>query len=239
MGCNTLCSECLDGSSTNCLKCAPQIYQLDKICYNNFCPPFYLKNSQTYTCDKCQEPCVECEDSVNICKTCIANFYLQRKMCVYDCGDGEYKAVSQIGIRYCADCPTGCDKCTANELSKCTKCTLGGPYYLDTIDNGGCVEPDFCPETSVENPENQECTSCDKLMSDCDTCDAVDVCTKCKNSKYLDTAKHVCVTTCPPKTYGEYTFVCMPCKAGCETCTNSTYDNCTSCYGTYYFDDLN
>eukprot|EP00930_Biecheleria_cincta_P069288 TRINITY_DN57040_c0_g1_i1.p1 TRINITY_DN57040_c0_g1~~TRINITY_DN57040_c0_g1_i1.p1 ORF type:complete len:3579 (-),score=472.83 TRINITY_DN57040_c0_g1_i1:116-10780(-) len=237
--CHESCTECT--SATVCTACKPlKFLNPDDSCKDD-CQEGYHKEGgkdEGGVCKKCVEPCIKCPNS-RVCQKCAApSFLTAQKTCVTDCPMKTYAAEAD---RTCKSCDEKVFECTAQTPTgktavaskvwsiKCRK----GKYFYDYSCMSTCPAGTYPKKGEVQDKYPEDglvggtCAAC---PTDCSMCTSPDVCTECRNSKYLDTEAN-CIDACPTGWYGEGEGVtgrvCKKCQGDCETCTSA--DVCTKC----------
>ena len=191
---DNLCSKCEQSGSHKCTECVPN-YFLDKS--SNKCTPCH---SSCGTCSGPEETqCLTCKEGYlqinNLCKSCGDNCLVcQDEKNCKTCKDHFFPDSSN----QCQKCDDTCQTCHGTSPNDCDDCIDG--YFKSN---------NLCRQC---NPNCEQCVG------------ERDHCTQCKDGRYLDEDKHVCVD-CDAK--------CKTCKkqGECETCADGYYrdTDCEKC----------
>lgn len=240
--CDPSCTECT--SATVCQACQPLKFLNPNDTCEDDCEVGYYKHGgkdEGGICKKCIHPCLKCS-SDKVCSACAApTFLTSKKTCVEECPRKTYGDDSQAD-RTCKPCDAKVFSCTVEtpegktaEQSKVWPLSCRKGHYL--LHDSACEVS--CPlgtypekgEMMDEFPEDGLVGgTCNKCPDDCNACLSPEICTECRNSKYLDPDAN-CTDACPKGWYGEGEAatgrVCKKCQGDCETCTSATV--CTKC----------
>ena len=74
--CNSLCKTCQGGGSIDCLSCYQNTYLLNGQCLNQ-CPNDMYEDSNSLTCENCDNTCLTCNISSTNCTSCASPNFLQ------------------------------------------------------------------------------------------------------------------------------------------------------------------
>lgn len=148
--CTSPCATC--SSSMICLSCIASYFLYLGTC-NTSCPIGYV--GVISSCQPCATGCKTCQNTVNYCTACQANYYLMvsASECIQTCPTGLF-ADATSGT--CIGCSSPCLTCSGS-TSNCTSCTSGYVYQ------GTCVST--CP--SATYLFNSQCQSCPTGCSSC------------------------------------------------------------------------
>ena len=110
--CHFACSNCADGTDTQCSACNPG---------------YFLQGS---TCTACHSACSACTGSFNTqCSACKINYYLQPApsdtTCDSTCPDGYW---GDDATQSCQVCHSFCSECSGPNSNECSACKSG--YFL-------------------------------------------------------------------------------------------------------------
>ena len=95
------------------------------------CPSNKYGNSQTNTCELCDEGCLSCFGPIdNNCNSCKKNTYLDglKNTCVALCPDKYYEEAKN---NKCELCFSDCIKCDNNNKNACLSCIPGKFLFKD------------------------------------------------------------------------------------------------------------
>ncbi|KAL4476576.1 hypothetical protein ABPG74_010309 [Tetrahymena malaccensis] len=247
-----ICNKCQSGYfefKGKCQeKCEKPLLQFNNQCFES-CPEGYSKDSDSYSCIKCQENCIECNKNLE-CFKCKTDFLLQQKACVTECSKGFKENKSNHECEQITNCPQGnyleqatktCQKCSPNCLDcfdsydACTSCKNG---FILIKDSQQCV--DKCPKNMYQS--GQLCLKCPE---NCRNCDSSGNCQICDDGHYqyqgrcLDQCKvplifkgQDCVEKCPEGfQHNKQKNECAQCKQNCLDCDQNS--QCTRCKSDY------
>ncbi|EWS75215.1 leishmanolysin family protein (macronuclear) [Tetrahymena thermophila SB210] len=265
--CQAPCLTC-QNLSTQCLSCIDSKYTYDsttntcksichascKTCTNpddaNACSSCFdgsfLNGS---TCQQCQAPCQNCQNTGSNCLSCIAGYQfkssntceiicssscqscskpLDDKSCT-SCSDGYFLSGTQ-----CLPCQAPCQNCV-DSANKCLSC-ISQTDYKFVVSNNSCQM--ICDSTckTCSEPNNplkcQDCLDgsyllngeCKKCTSPCGNCQtSPSKCFSCISSDYTLNASS---NTCEPV-----------CDSSCKLCSSpKDSSKCTTCQDGFYFD---
>jgi hypothetical protein len=236
--CAATCLTCA-ALSSNCTACntssaypALNLTNSTGICLSA-CPLYYYLSAsatppQCTLCDQTTYHCSTCS-AVNVCLSCVANFYLSSGTCTASCPPNT--AIPNSGTWKCDLCSTQCATCVGT-INNCSSCSASAASY-----NGQCLS--VCPAPLVVN--SGTCANCDPS---CRTCSLTSTnCTACNITSalpYLSTTNASvgsCLQTCPYSYYGDLTdglcLSCVPLGIGCTNCSSPT--SCYSCSTAYIY----
>ncbi|KAF3848600.1 hypothetical protein F7725_015097 [Dissostichus mawsoni] len=226
-------------------------------------------------CAACDATCLRCTGPrTDDCISCSAARALEEGRCVVQCAKGKYrsgvavtcvttpappvwrrghKTAPPVTLAFfhseisCESCSTHCLLCSSS--TRCLHCDTS--YY---VSDGACSKPE-CGEGEVEDPDYDECMSCeegcnnfqdgcykncpaktysvDAEMScvpceeNCVSCDEHE-CYWCETDLFL--SEGICVPECPDGSYGdEDTNDCEECDPACASCVGPEENDCLSC----------
>ncbi len=238
LSCATTCLTC-SILSTNCTSCNtssanPALNLTNSIgtCLSA-CPIYYYLSSiatppQCVPCDQVTYHCSICT-AINLCSTCIANYFLYNNTCSNSCPLNT--TIANNGTWTCDPCSSQCATCMGT-LSNCTTCSATSAKY-----NGQCLST--CPYPLVI-----KAGTCDYCDSYCKICSIVSSnCTACYTTSSLpylsttNTSIGTCLNSCPYSYYGDLTngacVSCSPLNIGCTNCSSPT--TCYTCDSGYIF----
>ena len=232
LACAATCLTC-SLSASNCTSCNTSSANPALNISNNLgsclsaCPLyFYLSLAATppqcVLCDNTTYFCSTCS-AIDVCTTCIANYYLYVNSCVPTCP--ATLTIANPGTWQCDNCSTECATCQGL-ISNCTTCAAASAFY-----NGACVTS--CPFPLVISAGS--CVSCD---ASCKTCSNITTnCTACFTNSSLpylivtSTFDGSCTNNCPSSYYGDLAnglcVLCSTLNIGCSNCASQT--TCNSC----------
>ncbi|ELP91498.1 protein kinase domain containing protein, partial [Entamoeba invadens IP1] len=182
--------------------------------YNQFgcyeCASSYYYNSQTYTCENCDEKCQTCVSKSSQCLSCNASTFLYNSSCLsienlshnceqfahsggcVKCKDGYYR----YGLQ-CFSCNIKCSTCLNG-----VNCLSCNSTNYKTI-KGDCIPQDLILNCETEVTQNgcSRCqigfytinsNECEKCDDNCYSCSSKHICTSCLSSQILS-ANNSCV----------------------------------------------
>ncbi|KPP76934.1 hypothetical protein Z043_103678, partial [Scleropages formosus] len=205
-------------------------------CYKN-CPEKTYSDEDSMTCNKCDDNCVNCDDSG--CYWCEDDFFLSDDRCVQKCEEGFY---GDKESQTCEPCHRDCKTCEGPDFDDCDSCEedaqLRGGECV--VAQKSCAENAFlngwfltlqqrcrktCPEGSFANRTRGHCEDC---LPGCALCHDGTLCLRCKtdteNPLFLQDGQ--CVTRCE-RGYAEE-GTCRSCAPECASCEGPA-THCNSC----------
>lgn len=234
--CDTSCSTCNGGSTSDCLTCSDAAHVLDSTgakdrypdedyvdiiaAASNIgtCQTACLSNDGPISgvCFDCQSNCAVC--SQGSCSTCSTNYILSGQTCVINCA-----------LMY------GCSNCDA--VDKCTGCDA--PFFAVSATSGTgnvtCALQCLDEITYVAASTDTSCTTCG---TQCATCNSADgFCLTCAAD-----ANHADGIGKSPSTTNALTCNNQNCPTNCKSCTWNTGTlamDCDECMPTYSFEGDN
>ncbi|KAL4503914.1 hypothetical protein ABPG72_022544 [Tetrahymena utriculariae] len=265
--CQAPCLTC-NNVSNQCLSCIDSKYTYDNA--TNTCKSFCHTSCKTCsnpddansctscfdgsflngsTCQSCQAPCQNCQNSGSNCLSCISGYQfkssntceiicasqcktcskpLDDKSCI-SCADGYFLSSTQ-----CLPCQAPCQNCV-DSANKCSSCKYPTDYKFVASNNQcqmicdstckTCSEPNNpikcldCPDGSYLI--NGECKKCTSLCGNCQT--SPSKCLSCISSDYtLNSSSNTCEPICDTQ---------------CKLCSSpKDASKCTSCLDGFYLD---
>ena len=210
-----VCDECSTSNCDSypievCKDCKEGNLLYNNICYDR-CPQGTFLSQDQRHCEDCDEKCAECQNK-KTCIRCKIPYVLQGEKCQNECENGYYDSES-----VCIECQNpNCEKCSAEDSTKCTKCPAGTFFY-----KGNCLT--ICPDDTYEGTDN-ECFPC---SPNCRTCSVTsDNCESCPPG--LKLSKGECKSECPERTT-EVNDICVPCSdPRCLYCKPGDPNDCTT-----------
>eukprot|EP00439_Symbiodinium_sp_Y106_P000855 s231_g1.t1 len=231
--CFHTCNKC--DSADICKECKNSTYLTPDAKCNYECPPGYYEHGTEEVgglCKLCSDNCVECTGAL-VCEVCKNNYFLDptSSTCKTSCPAGWYENIPDETVdtgRTCMQCPAPCNTCnSANECTECKDSAFLTPF-------GTCEYT--CPPGLYPFGVGEINITCQPCSSNCDTCDTYEVCTACKNDKFLN-PDGVCRDICPDgywqlPVWGGVGNSCPLCAENCSLCTSPTV--CQECRNSTY-----
>ena len=195
--CHHACSECTDGTDTQCSACNPGYYLVGD------------------TCAACHLACSICMGPlIHQCYACNSGYFLQpsRIGCDDSCPDGywpDYTSKScqechnfclkcsgngfwqDAGSKQCQPCHAYCSICTSASNTDCTVCNSG--FFLQP---SSTTCSDSCPTGYGKNCATKTCVLCDTSCLAC-TGSTSDECSVCNTGYFLQPDSTTCLSSCP------------------------------------------
>ena len=233
MPCDNACSDCLDGTHTQCSSCKLGYFlQPSSTTCLDSCPTIgYWQDTTNHLCASCNNWCSECTGSLNTqCSACSPGYFLQPSSttCLDTCPDGYWgDSLSHT----CVLCHTSCEVCSDGTHTQCAFCKPG--YFLQPSSTT-CLN--YCPHGSWKDTTNHICSSCDISCSVCTGANN-DECSSCNSGYFLQPAPSTstCLNSCPTGYWGDATSrTCMECDISCSVCSDGTNTQCSSCKTGYF-----
>jgi hypothetical protein len=197
--CSRHCDAC---DEKTCTKCENGFYPFAKDPRN--CVPcrgnrYVVEKGQ---CTKCKPGfCLKCvAGNSQKCEVCHVSTFLVNGQCLNTCPAGTFRSRNQ-----CLPCASNCLSCYDNE-----HCQVCKPPLI--LHNQVCIAK--CPTGYNYNKVANRCVRCPENCIEC-TKDSK-TCTKCATPYIL--FSNACHKNCPEGTYIS-NGKCLPCKAGCLSCT--------------------
>lgn len=186
------------------------------------CPDKFWANKTTKECQACISPCENCT-AENICKTCVANYFLMKSYATSNC-------LSPCPVGYFSDKSTGecvkCDVACAACASSASLCQICATDYFLIPDLSKCVSK--CPENYYLSVADNKCFRCDPVCRSCTS--ASSQCTGCNLKMFLDKNLKTCVAECPGRTFSNTVDnTCQACHESCLSCRGPASSDCLSC----------
>ena len=166
----------------------------DRKCYD-VCPGGTYYDDTTYGCKKCNEMCLDCEQTNgNECTSCnpFGKFpFLDGTVCKADCPFGTY---GNYTLGKCVACEAPCQSCRKGPTD-CNTCDIKSEEKY--FQNGNCQTQ--C-DSGYTVPLGFEDFICQRCHSNCLTCTgSLTYCTSCSPSgySYLSLLDNKCEQSCP------------------------------------------
>ena len=224
--CHIDCATCNGATVNNCLTCVDtNAYTASPgacICKSGY----YQSGSSPLVCTKCNSDCATCNGSTaNNCLTCIdINAYTANPgACV--CNHGYYQSGSNP--LSCTKCNDDCSTCNGSTANNCLSCADTNAY---TIGVGPCIcNIGYYASSSAP----LICTACN---ADCKTCTGITIndCLSCQDSNaIIASVPGLCICKANYYEIQNSPLICNSCYIDCNTCNDSTANNCLTCSGNY------
>ena len=235
--CDYSCKSCQGPNSSECLSCdgTLDLYLYLGSCLN-FCPSETYINVPNFTCEFCDNTCLECSgNGAQNCTSCDGSeeLYLYQSQCISNCPIQTYTNFTNGS---CEKCDETCLGCSGNGSLSCISCDSSMNLYLF---QSSCVNA--CPTGYFPNINTASCIKCDTT---CLTCTGTlnNQCTSCDLNKGLFLYSNICYNGCPPRTFSNlavYGNKCQNCDLTCQTCLGPNNNDCQSCISNYPYYYLN
>lgn len=179
--CSKSCKTCT-GSNSKCTSCNANTFLLNNqcqtSCQNTLNNDKYGKNTNNWTCTKCQDTnCNNCLNNYQKCDVCNSGYKLYKSQCVPSCPNNTYD-----DNNVCKDCHSTCKSCTGNLETQCTSCKPN-TYLLNNQCKSDCISSDN--KYYGKNTNQHTCEICtDPNCVDC--LDNFATCKTCRENYYLD-----------------------------------------------------
>ena len=231
MPCDNACSDCLDGTHTQCSSCKLGYFlqPSSTICLDS-CPTIgYWQDTANHLCANCNIWCSQCTGSLNTqCSACSEGYFLQPSSttCLNTCPTEYWQ---DTATRKCMPCDNACSDCLDGTHTQCSSCKLG--YFLQP---SSTICLNSCPDGSWEDTTNHICSSCDISCSVCTGANN-DECSSCNSGYFLQPSSTICLDSCPVGYWRDTTSnICMECDISCSVCSDGTNTQCSSCKAGYF-----
>lgn len=231
--CFHTCSKC--DSADVCTECKNFTYLTPDSKCNYECPAGYWERGTEEvggSCERCSDNCAECS-SMDVCEVCHSGYFLDitSGTCKKECPDGYWEKILDRTVdigRTCELCSWPCNKCDSDQ--HCTECKDSS--YLTPFDT--CEYT--CPPGFYPQGVGEIGVTCQPCSGNCATCDTYEVCTTCKNNKFLN-PDGTCQDICPDGYWqlpvsGGVGNSCPLCAENCSLCTSPTV--CQECRNSTY-----
>lgn len=231
--CFHTCNKC--DSADVCSECKNFTYLTPDWKCNYECPAGYWESGTEEiggTCERCSDNCMECT-SAEVCEVCQNGYFLDisSSTCKKECPPGFWSKIPDPKVetgRTCELCSWPCNKCDSAKI--CTECKDSA--YLTPFET--CEYT--CPPGYYPDGIGEINVTCQPCSENCATCDTLEVCTACKNEKYLN-PDGSCQDFCPDGYWelpaaGGVGNACPLCAENCSLCTSATV--CQECRNSTY-----
>eukprot|EP00435_Cladocopium_sp_Y103_P027181 s1502_g6.t1 len=231
--CFHTCNKC--DSADVCTECKNFTYLTPDSKCNYECPAGYWESGTEEiggTCERCSDNCMECT-SAEVCEVCQNGYFLDisSSTCKKECPPGFWGKIPDPKVetgRTCEICSWPCNKCDSAKI--CTECRDSS--YLTPFET--CEYT--CPPGYYPDGIGEINVTCQPCSENCATCDTFEVCTACKNEKYLN-PDGSCQDFCPDGYWelpaaGGVGNACPLCAENCSLCTSATV--CQECRNSTY-----
>ncbi|KAM4634072.1 proprotein convertase subtilisin/kexin type 5 [Polymixia lowei] len=213
--CDATCLRCTGPHSEDCISCVSSRALDEGHCVAECAKGKYQSDGQCHLCD---HTCATCVDAgAANCTSCDSDkFGVERYLHEGQCVDACPEAFYHTKEKSCESCSDHCTVCTGP--ARCLNCNPS--YYLF---DGACAKLE-CGEGEVEDPDYDNCMTCEE---GCSTCVLYDPrhCLSCTEGFY--NFQDGCYKNCPAKTYSsEEGMTCVPCDDDCVSCDE---DECYWC----------
>lgn len=230
--CPSTCNMCNSGSE--CTECRDFNALTPFSTCEKLCPPAFYPNITGEIgaiCARCDDTCNTC-DSAEVCTQCKMHLLLNP--------DGKCREICPVGYHplpgrgpmggSCPLCSENCSQCAnADVCTECRNSTFLTPYF-------SCEAS--CPPGYFGQSDGEIGSVCRHCPAGCNLCESLEVCTQCKDHKFLQ-PDGTCGDVCPTGYYmleGTGAFgtggSCPLCAENCSQCVNQTY--CTECRNSTY-----
>lgn len=120
-------------SVTSCSSCQANFFLKDSQCLTGCPPDHFIANTNTWTCDACDDKCLNCYTTTSQCTLCKPNFNLNGL--TNTCFDGPCPAGVTVEVTpgICSGCKPQCLTCGNSNTSYCTSCS--DKMYYSPADN--------------------------------------------------------------------------------------------------------
>ncbi|XP_058630422.1 proprotein convertase subtilisin/kexin type 5 [Onychostoma macrolepis] len=221
--CDESCHKCKGPTSVDCLSCSNTHWLDEGRCVVSCSNGKYPSSGQCHLCD---HTCAQCVDAGPAnCTSCDTDKfgvdrYLYRGECVEVCPQAHFHTV----LKACEPCPSHCKLCSS--ATHCIRCE--DSFYL----NDGVCNRLECGEGEVEDPEYDDCMSCEEGCNKCVLYNPKH-CLSCIGGYYK--FEEGCYKHCPAKTYTvEQNMSCASCEHDCVSCDE---DECYWCESDLFLSD--
>ncbi|XP_066514007.1 proprotein convertase subtilisin/kexin type 5 [Hoplias malabaricus] len=221
--CDSTCNKCKGPKNDDCILCPASRWWDEGRCVVHCSDGKYQSNGH---CQVCDHTCAQCVDAGPAnCTSCDkdkfgVDRYLHSGECVTACPEAHF----HTALKTCEPCPDHCRLCSS--ASHCIKCN--NSYYL----NLGTCTPLECGEGEVEDPEYDDCMTCEEGCKKCVLYNPKH-CLSCIEGYYK--YEEGCYKHCPAKTYPvEDTMSCVSCEPDCVSCDE---EECHWCETDFFLSD--
>ncbi|EAR90744.2 zinc finger lsd1 subclass family protein (macronuclear) [Tetrahymena thermophila SB210] len=214
------CLECVDESS--CKTCKVGYFQLNT-CVET-CPEAYFQNTQTNTCDKCDDSnCLMCNQSPQKCTKCKDPYLVST---LFKCENECQQFIEYNNNGICELCTNKISNCLSCQQETCIKCV--DKFYLSQ-DKKQCLQE--CPIQQIGVNSTGLCTSCAEGCTKCEQNDQT-ICSSCIKGYFFENNK--CQKNCESVNFADETSnQCLPCNLKYSQCQECDINNCKSCNNLY------
>ncbi|XP_016148018.1 proprotein convertase subtilisin/kexin type 5-like [Sinocyclocheilus grahami] len=221
--CDESCHKCKGPTIVDCLSCSNTHWLDEGRCVVSCSNGKYPSSGQCHLCD---HTCAQCVDAGPAnCTSCDTDKfgvdrYLYRGECVEVCPQAHF----HTALKACEPCPSHCKLCSS--ATHCIRCE--DSFYI----NDGVCNKLECGEGEVEDPEYDDCMSCEEGCNKCVLYNPKH-CLSCIAGYYK--FEEGCYKHCPAKTYTvEETMSCVSCEHDCVSCDE---DECYWCESDLFLSD--
>ncbi|KAL4471280.1 hypothetical protein ABPG73_018193 [Tetrahymena malaccensis] len=210
-------------------KASCRIYMIIFQIFENIMFPLVVVSfKSSYVCQMCTLIAIQAIEFIITLH--IRPFQNKLYQCVSSCPDGYYLAhtpdpIYKITLNQCLACGISCKTCDGNAPQICLQCNQA--YLLNSMCYKIRPNNTYCDE-------NNNCKECTKMQSDqttpmCNICDITLMnCLQCYNpNQYL--YNQICYVERPIRTYCDSKNTCEDCFVNCESCYQTTSQDCLSC----------